>query len=800
MLFVAGSAPASHHTRRKPPGVSTVPAAKTNRRACSDAGALPATNNTGFALKQTGGAVYLFDALARGGSLLNAITYGLQATDLSIGRVPDGSTNWFLNSPTPDAANAAIPALGNAANLKVNEWMADPGPGKNDWFEIYNPNPLPVALGGLYLTDDLNNRTKSAIALLSFLGAGTNAWQQFIADGNTGAGADHVNFSLRGLGENLGLSTANGTLIDGVSFGAQVTGVSEGRFLDGGATIVAFPQTASPGDANYRRLTEIVISEVLTHTDEPLEDAIELRNLTGQDIDVGGWWLSDDQGTLQKYQLPFPTVVPANGYAVVYETHFTNRNEAAYPFALSSTGDETVLSAATNNALTGFRTSVKFGAAQNGVSFGRYRTSDGRDEFVALSARTFGVDDPGSVEQFRTGTGAANAYPRVGPVIISEIMYHPPDLGTNDNAADEFIELRNLSTVATPLYDPAAATNTWRLRDAVDFDFAPGTVIAPGDYLLVVSFDPVNNPAALAAFRATYGLAPGTPIVGPYLGKLANDNEPIELRRPDAPNTNGVPYILVERVHYYDAAPWPALADGTGFSLQRVSETGFGNDPTNWMAAAPTPGPQAVSGDSDNDGMPDSWELANGFDPFNPLDAMFDTDGDGLSNLQEYQLGTDPRDPASGLRISSIALNVDGTNVVLTLIAGANLSFTLEYANTLGGVWRSLQNFTAAPTNRVLQWTVPATGAMQFFRLRTPAGEGQGGVMQIDSIQSLPGSQVVVTFSAPASQDCTLLHTPQLAVAPWTVVTNYPAAPTNRVIQIIVPAGDASGFYRLRSP
>src|SRR5262249_52772633 len=155
-------------------------------------------------------------------------------------------------------------------------------------------------------------------------GTGTNAWLKFEADGNTGAGADHVSFSLRGAGESIGISAANGTLIDGDAFGQQQTGVSEGRFPDGSSNVVAFPATASPGAPNYRRLSEVVINEVLTHTDEPLEDAIELYNLTAQPIDLGGWWLSDDNGTLKKYQIPSPTILPAHGFVVIYETHFTN--------------------------------------------------------------------------------------------------------------------------------------------------------------------------------------------------------------------------------------------------------------------------------------------------------------------------------------------------------------------------------------------------------------------------------------------------------------------------------------------
>ena len=46
--------------------------------------------------------------------------------------------------------------------------------------------------------------------------------------------------------------------------------------------------------------------------------------------------------------------------------------------------------------------------------------------------------------------------------------------------------------------------------------------------------------------------------------------------------------------------------------------------------------------DSDKDGIPDWWEMANGLDPLDPLDAMLDNDGDGFSNLQEYKNGSDP--------------------------------------------------------------------------------------------------------------------------------------------------------------
>ncbi len=54
---------------------------------------------------------------------------------------------------------------------------------------------------------------------------------------------------------------------------------------------------------------------------------------------------------------------------------------------------------------------------------------------------------------------------------------------------------------------------------------------------------------------------------------------------------------------------------------------------------------QLLDTDNDNDGMPDSFEIQYGLDPYNPADAGYDNDEDGLTNLQEYQLETNPLNP-----------------------------------------------------------------------------------------------------------------------------------------------------------
>ncbi len=555
--------------------------------------------NTGFGLDADGDQLFLFDAPASGGALVSSVTFGVQPPDFSIGRVPNGGANWALNIPTPGAPNIAS-SLGNPAFLRVNEWMASPASG-NDWFEIYNPDGQPVNLSGLYLTDDLNNRTQYRIPALSFIGARINGYVQFHADNDPAKGANHTNFKLAAGGESIGIFTAAQTLIDGITFGQQQTGISEGRFPDGSANITTFPDTDTPGASNLRQLFDVVINEVLTHTDPPFDDAIELFNPTSASIDISGWYLSDNKGDPFRFRIPNGTVIASGGFVVFYESQFNPDQGRPPSFALSSAHGDDVYLFPTDAAgnLTGYRTGVKFGAAQNAVSFGRYDTSV-KTDFTALSQRTLGADNPASPAEFHTGTGLPNAYPKVGPIVINEIQYHPPDIisggTTNDNALDEFIELQNITTTNVPLYDVAFPTNKWRLRDAVDFTFPDGFSIAPGAFVLVVNFDPQTNATQLAAFQSKYSVPGGVQILGPYGGKLDNGGENVELVKPDVPQPPGlsdagfVPSILVDKVEYKDSSPWPKLADGAGNSLQRRAAAQYGNDPVNWFAGAPTAG------------------------------------------------------------------------------------------------------------------------------------------------------------------------------------------------------------------
>lgn len=75
-------------------------------------------------------------------------------------------------------------------------------------------------------------------------------------------------------------------------------------------------------------------------------------------------------------------------------------------------------------------------------------------------------------------------------------------------------------------------------------------------------------------------------------------------------------------------------SDGDGWF--NYFEYDFDTDPT-----ASDSVPRLNAPDSDLDGMEDSWEIDNGFDPFDVSDAKQDSDGDGLLNMQEYHISAE---------------------------------------------------------------------------------------------------------------------------------------------------------------
>ena len=144
-------------------------------------------------------------------------------------------------------------------------------------------------------------------------------------------------------------------------------------------------------------------------------------------------------------------------------------------------------------------------------------------------------------------------------VVINEIHYNP-DITIE---LVEFVELYNRTNATVNL-------SGWRLDGAIEFVIPEGTVLNPGQ-MVVIGQDP-------GALRAKYGVD----ALGPYVGKLANEGEELILRSDAGPR--------VDAVDFEDGFPWPVVGAAPGHSIQLLNPDLDNGQAGHWRAAPPTPG------------------------------------------------------------------------------------------------------------------------------------------------------------------------------------------------------------------
>jgi len=481
-------------------------------------------------------------------------------------------------------------------NLRITELMYHPPNGEAEFIELQNIGDVSINLAHVAFTNGVGF-TFPPLTLepgaYTLVVRNLTAFQNVYGDDFNIAG-EYIG-ALDNGGERIRLVDAAGAMIhdfryeddwfditDGGGFSLTVrnpAGVDAALWGEKNTWQPSTCPGGSPGAANDGPdLDDIVINELLAHSNTPLGDWVELHNTTDREIDISGWFLSDrgaKDSDLMKYCIADGTVIDPYGFLVLYEAlHFNNPHDQGCiaPFALSQNGETVYLSGGRDGALTGWRKSESFGASLPDVAFGRYRKSTGTFNFVAMSENT---------------PGAPNAAPAVGPVVISEIMYHPPN-----HPQAEYVELLNITDNTVVLYD-YSTNEPWRFTDENGIDILlgpPPITMTPGERILLVR--------SLAVFNDEFGEpAAGVQVFEWTDGALDNAGEQIQLSMPgDVDGSGRRQYIRVDRVVYSDGShpagvdPWPSSPDGHGQSLTRVDPTAYGNDVINWQAAAPTPG------------------------------------------------------------------------------------------------------------------------------------------------------------------------------------------------------------------
>jgi len=511
-----------------------------------------------------------------------------------------------LSGSTWSALNETVYAIGPVAeNLRITEIMYNPPDPNEEFIELQNIGTEPINLNLVSFTNGIDF-TFGGIELATgehiVIVQNKNLFKARYGTNVNIAG--EYSGMLNNAGERIELQDAIGNTIQNFRYRDGWRSITDGDGFSLTIIDATNPDLSSwdekdswrpsayiggsPGSDDSGILPEpgtVVFNEVLAHSHGGEPDWIELYNTTDTAIDIGGWFISDSNDNLFKYEIANGTTIGPDRYLVFYEdVNFGNVSDPGChePFALSENGERLYLSSAHNGELTGYRVTEDFGASQTGVSFGRYyKVSTDNYNFVSMDENT---------------PGSANAYPKVGPIVISEIMYNPdwPQDGSYANDEYEYIELHNISAEPVMPYDFETG-EPWKFTDGIDFTFGLDTpvTIPAGGYILIV-----KKPAA---FTWRYPSVPVDIIFGSYDGRLNNAGESLELSMPGDIGKNGIrQYIRIDRVNYSDGSHpencpgnidlWPVEADGNGMTLTRKVPTDYGNDPNNWQAASPTPG------------------------------------------------------------------------------------------------------------------------------------------------------------------------------------------------------------------
>jgi hypothetical protein len=176
-------------------------------------------------------------------------------------------------------------------------------------------------------------------------------------------------------------------------------------------------------------------------------------------------------------------------------------------------------------------------------------------------------------------------------------------------------------------------------------------------------------------------------------------------------SNNADGYVIADAVLFREAAT-TSSADADNDSMPDAWELEQGLDPTNALDAEQDPDGDGLtnlqeflgmtdplSADTDGDGLPDGYETTAALDP-TVADGDLDVDGDGYTNYQEYLAGTDPSDPDSVLAANTVLLTWEPP---VTRTDGSNLSpeeiayYELKYSKVEGEVGSQLISDNGSP-------------------------------------------------------------------------------------------------------
>lgn len=309
-------------------------------------------------------------------------------------------------------------------------------------------------------------------------------------------------------------------------------------------------------------IPNLVITEIMYNSPGDDEEWIEIYNNGNTTVDMGGFKILDDVATHTPITLPAgATIAPGDYFTIEVATlgnfPFVPDYDGSGSFNFGNTTDQVKLyhtygqlidsvnysdSSPWPTAPDGYGASLTFCDPSQDNSVATYWTAS-NEPFVTLQGTTI------------QATPGAGCYVSSDNILITEIMYNPPD-GGNDTI--EFIELFNKGSVSVNLKD-------WYFSKGVTFTF-PNVTLTPGQYYLLS-----RNAIAM---QYTFGVN-STQWTD---GFLEDAGEPIVLK-------DGIGQVK-DSVFYLPTAPWPTTPNNQGPSLTFCDPTLDNSLAANWSASA----------------------------------------------------------------------------------------------------------------------------------------------------------------------------------------------------------------------
>ena len=184
--------------------------------------------------------------------------------------------------------------------LVINEFLAatdlccDDGNGEmEDFIEIYNPGGEAVDIGGLWITDNLDDpsdweQIPTTDATTTTVAAGGHIVIWADEDQDSQGILHTVDIKLSAGGEDIGLifvSGADTVFVDSLSFGEQTDDISYGRYPDGSENWEFF-NTPTPGTTNQTNPQTVTSIYDIQYVADPSTD--DASPLNGQEVTISG--------------------------------------------------------------------------------------------------------------------------------------------------------------------------------------------------------------------------------------------------------------------------------------------------------------------------------------------------------------------------------------------------------------------------------------------------------------------------------------------------------------------------------